>query len=56
MEAGRLSAFKWVSYNSDTERQKVVGKGHLLNAHRCVSCSFVELYARPESYYDDGQR
>ena len=56
MQPGRLSAFKWVAFNSDIERMKPVGKGRLVNAYRCDSCGYVELYAdRPETFADRGK-
>jgi hypothetical protein len=57
MQPGRLSAYKWVVFNSDSERAKPVGKGRLTDAFRCDSCGYVELYAnRTESFFDLGQR
>ncbi len=45
MEKGRLYGRLWVTFHSDEERKKLIGKGIRVTAFRCVECGYCEVYA-----------
>ena len=46
MESGRLMGLNYTSFISDSERNKIIGKGIRVTAYRCQNCSYCEIYAQ----------
>ena len=46
MEPGRLMDIKFISYISDSERKKIIGKDVKVTAYRCQNCDYCEIYAQ----------
>jgi len=46
MEPGRLMGMKFISFVSDSERNKIIGKDNKVAVYRCKKCGFCEIYAQ----------
>jgi hypothetical protein len=46
MEPGRLMGMKYISFVSNSERNKIIGNDIGVTVHRCKNCGFCEIYAQ----------
>ena len=49
MEPGRLMSNKFISFLSDSERKKIIGKDVRITVYRCQNCGYCEIYAQGSS-------